>query len=86
MKFQCVLALYFFLSFFLNKILCQENYRNIVNYTADNGLPQSSVKDIEFDKNGYCWLSTEVGMVRFDGSNFKLVNPSTSRSTRCGFF
>ena len=41
------------------------------HYTTDNGLPQNSVKDIKFDKAGYCWLSTEMGLVRFDGKNFK---------------
>lgn len=49
----------------------QDNPYSIVQYTTDNGLPQNSVKDIKFDKAGYCWLSTEMGLVRFDGKDFK---------------
>ncbi len=39
-------------------------------YTTDNGLPQNSIKDIVEDKYGYLWLSTEQGIVRYDGRNF----------------
>jgi signal transduction histidine kinase len=45
---------------------------SVAHYTTDNGLPQSSVKDIGFDKAGYCWLMTEMGLVRFDGRQFKV--------------
>ena len=43
----------------------------ITHYSTDNGLPQNSVTDIAFDKAGYCWLTTEMGLVRFDGKNFR---------------
>ncbi len=43
---------------------------SVRQYTSDNGLLQNSVHGIEFDKNGYCWLATEMGLVRFDGQNF----------------
>ncbi|WP_426295575.1 ATP-binding protein [Dyadobacter endophyticus] len=42
----------------------------VSQYNTDNGLPQNSVKDIAFDEWGYCWLATEMGMVRFDGQRF----------------
>ncbi|OJV17227.1 MAG: histidine kinase [Dyadobacter sp. 50-39] len=42
----------------------------VSQYNTDNGLPQNSVKDIAFDKWGYCWLATEMGMVRYDGQRF----------------
>lgn len=44
---------------------------SVINYNTDNGLPQNSVKDIKIDKAGYCWLSTEMGLVRFDGKRFQ---------------
>jgi len=47
----------------------QERYI-ISQYNTDNGLPQNSVKNIAFDEWGYCWLATEMGMVRFDGQRF----------------
>ncbi|MBE9464782.1 sensor histidine kinase [Dyadobacter subterraneus] len=39
-------------------------------YTEDNGLPQNSVKNISSDSEGFIWLTTETGLVRFDGKNF----------------
>jgi AraC family transcriptional regulator, chitin signaling transcriptional activator len=39
-------------------------------FTMDNGLPQNSVKDIVKDKYGFIWLSTDNGIVRYDGADF----------------
>jgi signal transduction histidine kinase len=47
---------------------------NVVNYNGDNALPQNSVNDMAFDYNGFLWLATEMGMVRFDGKNFREYN------------
>lgn len=47
---------------------------NIVNYNGDNALPQNSINDMAFDRNGFLWLATEMGMVRFDGRNFREYN------------
>ncbi|MBN1599778.1 MAG: SpoIIE family protein phosphatase [Bacteroidales bacterium] len=41
------------------------------NFTVKNGLPSNSVFDIEQDLQGYLWLATQVGVVKFDGYNFK---------------
>ncbi len=43
-------------------------------YTDENGLPQNSVKFIAPDKNGFVWLATENGLVRFDGQHFRTFN------------
>jgi ligand-binding sensor domain-containing protein len=47
---------------------------SITHYTTENGLPQNSVKAIAMDQFGFYWLATEMGLVRFDGHNFKLFN------------
>ena len=47
---------------------------NITQYTNENGLPQSSVRDVELDKNGFLWVATEGGLVRFDGQKFRLYD------------
>lgn len=44
----------------------------IKNWTIEDGLPVSSVNNIIQAENGYLWLSTNGGLVRFDGVNFKL--------------
>jgi signal transduction histidine kinase len=46
----------------------------VSHYTTESGLPQNSVKSIGIDELGFCWLATEMGLVRFDGRNFKLFN------------
>ncbi|MCF0051754.1 ATP-binding protein [Dyadobacter sp. LJ53] len=40
------------------------------HFTDENGLPQNSVKAVMQDKNGFYWLATEGGVVRFDGQKF----------------
>jgi signal transduction histidine kinase len=38
--------------------------------TTDHGLPQNSVKDMVKDRYGYLWISTERGIIRYDGNTF----------------
>lgn len=43
------------------------------NYKAVDGLPQSQVRIMKEDKNGYLWVGTEGGgLARFDGRDFKV--------------
>lgn len=60
-----------FLFFLPALCFAQGKDRRIIYFNTENGLPQNSVININFDKQGYCWLSTEMGLVRFDGRNFK---------------
>lgn len=46
------------------------------HFTDENGLPQNSVKAIAQDDNGFIWLVTEVGLVRFDGHRFMTFDRS----------
>ncbi|GGA86827.1 sensor histidine kinase [Puia dinghuensis] len=48
---------------------------SVQHFTDENGLPQNSINDLLFDKDGYLWLATQVGLVRFNGSAFKLFYP-----------
>jgi ligand-binding sensor domain-containing protein len=47
-------------------------------WTADNGLPQNSVRNIMQTRDGYLWLSTFDGLVRFDGVRFTVFNKTNS--------
>ncbi|NII29377.1 HAMP domain-containing histidine kinase [Pseudoflavitalea sp. X16] len=48
----------------------QNNYI-IKHYTNENGLPANGIKGIELDqKNGFLWVGTQGGLVRFDGKHF----------------
>ena len=48
----------------------------IQHFTDENGLPQNSINDLLFDKNGYLWLASQVGLIRFDGNAFDLYYPA----------
>lgn len=43
-------------------------------WMTDNGLPQNSIVSITQTSDGYLWLATERGVVRFDGIKFDLFN------------
>jgi ligand-binding sensor domain-containing protein/signal transduction histidine kinase len=43
-------------------------------WRADEGLPQSSVTSIAQSSDGYLWLGTQNGLVRFDGAQFKVFD------------
>ncbi|HVU96567.1 MAG TPA: two-component regulator propeller domain-containing protein [Puia sp.] len=38
-------------------------------------MPQNSISDLLFDKDGYLWLASQAGLVRFNGSSFQLYYP-----------
>ncbi len=48
------------------------------HWTADNGLPQNSVREIVQTQDGYLWFTTFDGLVRFDGVRFTVFNKSNS--------
>ncbi len=43
-------------------------------WQTDNGLPQNTVHAIRQTQDGYLWLSTDGGLVRFDGVDFTLFD------------
>jgi ligand-binding sensor domain-containing protein len=46
------------------------------SWTTENGLPQNSVNDILQTRDGYLWLATLGGLVRFDGVRFVVFDRS----------
>jgi len=47
-------------------------------WTAENGLPDSSVTAIAQTPEGYLWVGTYNGLVRFDGLNFDTFDPENT--------
>lgn len=43
-------------------------------WTTDNGLPQDTIWSIVQTRDGYLWLGTEGGLVRFDGVRFMVFD------------
>lgn len=48
------------------------------SWNADSGLPQSSVQTIAQTADGYIWVGTEAGLVRFDGMHFTVFDKSNT--------
>lgn len=44
------------------------------HWSIEDGLPINEVSDIEQTRDGYIWLSTYDGLVRFDGNRFVVFN------------
>lgn len=44
----------------------------LTEWTKHNGLQSGPVRAIGQDQDGYLWLGTDSGLVRFDGTEFKL--------------
>ncbi len=43
-------------------------------WTTDNGLPHNSIRALRQTRDGYLWLTTGDGLVRFDGVRFRVFN------------
>lgn len=69
----------------------QQSYdRKIVKYSSKDGLSYGFITGIVQDDNGFIWLSTEDGLNRFDGINFKVfkhnaANPNSLPSNYIDF-
>src|SRR5215467_7352472 len=44
------------------------------SWTTETGLPQNSVEAIAQTDDGYLWFGTQNGLVRFNGTSFKIFD------------
>jgi signal transduction histidine kinase/ligand-binding sensor domain-containing protein len=51
-------------------------------WQTDNGLPQNAVHAIHQTQDGYLWLATDGGLVRFDGVDFTLFDRRSNPAMR----
>jgi len=54
-------------------------------WTSDSGLPQNTVEAIVQTSDGYLWLGTEEGLVRFDGVRFVVSDRQSAPALRSSF-
>ncbi|MEJ7627198.1 MAG: ATP-binding protein [Ferruginibacter sp.] len=59
----------FLLSGFLSKAQNKERY-NSFSYNVNEGLLQTTINDVSFDKNNFFWIGYPNGIQKFDGKNF----------------
>ncbi|MBP7864813.1 MAG: hypothetical protein KA419_02605 [Acidobacteria bacterium] len=76
-------------------LLALDPHRAVTQYiletwTSENGLPQNTVHRILQTRDGFLWIGTESGLVRFDGIEFRLFNrantPALSRNSIQGLY
>src|SRR5437773_11676355 len=48
-------------------------------WEAGDGLPQNTVQTVLQTRDGYVWLGTEEGLVRFDGERFEEIGRASCR-------
>jgi signal transduction histidine kinase/ligand-binding sensor domain-containing protein len=51
-------------------------------WDADDGLPQKSIYSMLQSRDGYLWLGTQEGLVRFDGIEFRTYDKTNSALVR----
>ncbi len=70
----------------IRKIPVQASYAKfdlgglIKNFTKTDGLPDNNINAIEIDADGFLWIGTNNGLVRFDPAQQKIENIFNSRS------
>src|SRR3954465_11018468 len=51
-------------------------------WTTENGLPQNDVMQMIQTRDGYIWLGTNGGLVRFDGIRFTIFDSGNTPELR----
>ena len=72
----CGLAVLFFQFFTTFEAAAQYRFDS---WTTENGLPQSSVNSILQTRDGFLWLTTFGGLVRYDGLRFQVFSSSQTK-------
>jgi signal transduction histidine kinase/CheY-like chemotaxis protein/ligand-binding sensor domain-containing protein len=51
-------------------------------WRSEDGLPQNTIQTLLRTKDGYLWIGTQEGLVRFNGLEFKVFNKATTEAFR----
>src|SRR5262252_6776811 len=58
----------------------------VQSWTTENGLPHNIVMSLQQTRDGYIWMATFDGLVRFDGVRFTVFDRSNSPGIRSNRF
>jgi hypothetical protein len=61
---------YIHLAFVLLPFCLQAQLLRTIHYTVDEGLPSNELYDVHEDAQGYIWMASDQGVIRFDGVEF----------------
>ena len=54
-------------------------------WKVEDGLPQNSIQTILQTRDGYLWLGTQEGLVRFDGVHFTVFNKRSVKALKSNY-
>ncbi len=52
------------------------------SWRSDSGLPQNTVHSVLQTRDGFLWIATEGGLVRFDGQSFRVYDAENTSAIR----
>ncbi len=64
---------------------CLDPHKSISQYVhtvwrSEDGLPQNSIQALVQTRDGYLWIGTQEGLVRFNGMEFKVFNKGNTEA------
>ncbi len=65
--------------------ICTSAQVRFTHYSTENGLPNDFVLSIVQDQNGFIWFGTHLGVVRYDGHSFNLIQPDPQKSNSLSY-
>ena len=82
-----LLAALLLLRFHLPALNPQKSLSHYIHqvWQTEDGLPQNTVETILQSRDGYLWLGTQEGLVRFDGGRFRVFNKWNTPQIRSNF-
>lgn len=77
----------FFIGFFLilsgSRLPATDGSHHLIKaWMIEDGLPQNSITAIHQARNGYLWLGTPLGVIRFNGTTFPIHNIWNTRELK----
>lgn len=83
-------AICFAISFGLRQTSALDHRKAVTQYRHDvwedkDGLPQNTVLALAQTRDGYLWIGTEVGLVRFDGVRFTVFDRKNTPEIRSNY-
>ncbi|MBS1773356.1 MAG: histidine kinase [Bacteroidetes bacterium] len=77
--FRCLSVI--LLSFFSHYIYAGADSTSWIHLTLNEGLPSNHIYSAMQDHNGFIWIATDNGVVKFDGYNFRVFNTNDGLPT-----
>src|SRR5215216_2158662 len=79
MQFSCACAGFLLVGLLACAVATAQPRYQFDHWTTDDGLPQNAVNAILQTRDGYLWLATFDGLVRFDGIRFTVFNKGNTK-------